>query len=76
MGATVRPVARRREVQFPPRPEDHYSAPIGALSSTLDGTFFALSDPTRRGILERLGRGPQREFYGQDTAGWIDDERS
>jgi DNA-binding transcriptional ArsR family regulator len=35
-----------------------YSAPIGALSSTLDGTFFALSDPTRRGILERLGRGP------------------
>jgi DNA-binding transcriptional ArsR family regulator len=26
--------------------------------STLDGTFFALSDPTRRGILERLGRGP------------------
>ena len=35
-----------------------YSAPIGALSSTLDGTFFALSDPTRRGILERLGGGP------------------
>jgi DNA-binding transcriptional ArsR family regulator len=29
----------------------HYSA-------TLDRTFFALSDPTRRGILERLGRGP------------------
>jgi DNA-binding transcriptional ArsR family regulator len=26
--------------------------------STLDGTFFALSDPTRRGILERLGSGP------------------
>lgn len=26
--------------------------------STLDGTFFALSDATRRGILERLGRGP------------------
>jgi DNA-binding transcriptional ArsR family regulator len=25
---------------------------------TLDATFFALSDPTRRGILERLGRGP------------------
>ncbi|MDA0160851.1 metalloregulator ArsR/SmtB family transcription factor [Solirubrobacter ginsenosidimutans] len=24
----------------------------------MDGTFFALSDPTRRGILERLGRGP------------------
>ena len=35
-----------------------YSAPIGALSPTLDATFFALSDPTRRGILERLGRGP------------------
>ena len=29
----------------------HYQA-------TLDRTFFALSDPTRRGILERLGNGP------------------
>ena len=29
----------------------HYKA-------TLDRTFFALSDPTRRGILEQLGRGP------------------
>jgi DNA-binding transcriptional ArsR family regulator len=29
----------------------HYNA-------SLDRTFFALSDPTRRGILERLGRGP------------------
>jgi DNA-binding transcriptional ArsR family regulator len=29
----------------------HYNA-------TLDRTFFALSDTTRRGILERLGRGP------------------
>jgi DNA-binding transcriptional ArsR family regulator len=27
-------------------------------SAILDRTFFALSDPTRRGILERLGRGP------------------
>src|ERR687886_500794 len=27
-------------------------------SRTLDRAFFALSDPTRRGILERLGRGP------------------
>ena len=27
-------------------------------NSTLDRTFFALSDPTRRGILERLARGP------------------
>ena len=35
-----------------------YSAPIGALTPTLDATFFALSDPTRRGILERLGGGP------------------
>jgi DNA-binding transcriptional ArsR family regulator len=35
-----------------------YAAPIGALSSTLDGTFFALSDPTRREILERLGHAP------------------
>jgi DNA-binding transcriptional ArsR family regulator len=26
--------------------------------SALNRTFFALSDPTRRGILERLGRGP------------------
>jgi DNA-binding transcriptional ArsR family regulator len=31
---------------------------MGALSPTLDATFFALSDPKRRGILERLGRGP------------------
>lgn len=29
----------------------HYNA-------TLDRTFFALADPTRRRILERLGRGP------------------
>src|SRR5215210_6911726 len=27
-------------------------------NATLDRTFFALSDATRRGILERLGRGP------------------
>jgi DNA-binding transcriptional ArsR family regulator len=27
-------------------------------SSTLNRTFFALSDPTRRGILERLAGGP------------------
>jgi len=26
--------------------------------ATLDRTFFALSDPTRRGILDRLGRAP------------------
>ena len=30
---------------------------MGAPSATLDATFFALSDPQRRGILERLGRG-------------------
>jgi DNA-binding transcriptional ArsR family regulator len=36
-----------------------YSAPIGAASSKpLDRTFFALSDPTRRSILERLAAGP------------------
>ena len=38
--------------------EQPYTEPIGALSLTLDATFFALSDPKRRGILERLGRGP------------------
>ena len=27
-------------------------------SQTLDRTFFALSDPTRRGILEQLANGP------------------
>lgn len=35
-----------------------YSEPIGALTPALDATFFALSDPTRRGILESLGSGP------------------
>ena len=35
-----------------------YSELIGALSLTLDATFFALSDPKRRSILERLGSGP------------------
>jgi DNA-binding transcriptional ArsR family regulator len=35
-----------------------YTEPIGALSLTLDATFFALADPQRRGILERLSRGP------------------
>jgi DNA-binding transcriptional ArsR family regulator len=35
-----------------------YTAPISAVSDDLDRTFFALSDRTRRGILERLGRGP------------------
>lgn len=28
--------------------------------SSIDGTFAALSDPIRRGILARLGRGPAR----------------
>jgi DNA-binding transcriptional ArsR family regulator len=37
----------------------HYTAPIGAVSSsTLDRTFFALADPTRRSILSRLASGP------------------
>jgi DNA-binding transcriptional ArsR family regulator len=35
-----------------------YSAPIGSQSAILDRTFFALADPTRRGILERLAGGP------------------
>ena len=35
-----------------------YSALIGAQSAILDRSFFALSDPTRRGILERLASGP------------------
>ena len=37
-----------------------YSEPIGALTTkpALDATFFALSDPTRRGILDSLGDGP------------------
>ena len=35
-----------------------YSAPIGAQSAIPDRTFFALSDPTRRSILERLAGGP------------------
>jgi DNA-binding transcriptional ArsR family regulator len=37
---------------------ERYSALIGAQSATLDRTFFALSDPTRRSILERLATGP------------------
>ncbi len=28
------------------------------MTTTLDRTFFALSDPTRRGILDRLAGGP------------------
>jgi DNA-binding transcriptional ArsR family regulator len=36
-----------------------YSALIGAQSAILDRTFFALSDPTRRSILERLASGPK-----------------
>ena len=35
-----------------------YTAPIGASLAILDRTFFALSDPTRRRILERLAGGP------------------
>jgi DNA-binding transcriptional ArsR family regulator len=31
---------------------------MGALLPTLDATFFALSNATRRGVLERLARGP------------------
>ncbi len=39
-------------VQFPER-----DAATGRNDSPLDAAFAALSDPTRRGILERLGRG-------------------
>ncbi len=35
-----------------------YNEPMGALLLTLDATFFALSNPKRRDVLERLGRGP------------------
>ena len=38
--------------------EQLYSEPMGALLLTLAATFFALSDPKRRDVLERLGRGP------------------
>lgn len=31
---------------------------MSAVSPTLDATFFALSDPKRRDLLDRLGRGP------------------
>jgi hypothetical protein len=31
---------------------------LGVLAPALDRTFSTLSDPTRRAILERLGRGP------------------
>ena len=48
----------RHDVGLRQRPSSPYTEPIGALSLTLDATFFALSDPKRRGILERLGRGP------------------
>jgi hypothetical protein len=48
----------RHDVGRAQRPSSPYTEPIGALSRTLDATFFALSDPKRRGILERLGRGP------------------
>lgn len=64
LGLTPERAPFRREAVAPlarQRPEwliRRYSAPIGALNATLDRTFFALSDPTRRGILERLGRGP------------------
>jgi DNA-binding transcriptional ArsR family regulator len=42
--------------------------------ATLDRTFSALSDPTRRAILERLGRGPATvgelaESFGMSLTG-------
>jgi DNA-binding transcriptional ArsR family regulator len=35
-----------------------YTEPMGAVYTSLDRTFFALSDPTRRGILDRLAHAP------------------
>jgi DNA-binding transcriptional ArsR family regulator len=50
---------RGRQATPPPRTQASastfcplYSAPFGALYANLDRTFFALSDPTRRTILE------------------------
>src|SRR5215217_6347757 len=40
------------------RPPEHIVHRSVHNNGTLDRSFFALSDPTRRGILERLGRGP------------------
>jgi DNA-binding transcriptional ArsR family regulator len=51
----VREALRRRVAS---QVDQLHTEPIGALSLDLDATFFALSDPQRRGILERLGRGP------------------
>lgn len=38
-------------------------------SGRLDETFAALADPTRRGILERLGRGDASTFASWSTRG-------
>ena len=50
--------ADRASRALAPNCDQRYSALIGAQSATLDRTFFALSDPTRRSILERLANGP------------------
>ena len=55
--SSLRPEHGRHYVGRAPEGGQSYTEPIGALSLTLDATFFALSDPTRRGILERLSRG-------------------
>ena len=47
-----------RALPGPRATSQRYSALIGAQSAILDRTFFALSDPTRRSILERLASGP------------------
>ena len=33
-------------------------SPMAQYSAQLDGVFIALADPTRRGVIRRLGRGP------------------
>lgn len=57
-GKCLHPDGPRQRRSAPRDFVELYSALIGALSPQLDATFFALSDPTRRGILERLGGGP------------------
>jgi len=58
------PEPERRRQALEQRELSHRLSPSRILhrsvhyTATLDRTFFALSDPTRRRILERLGRGP------------------
>ena len=54
------PTRRNRSHPTAPLPPSHLRAKVNHMvqySTRLDTAFGALSDPTRRGILERLGRG-------------------